>query len=255
MTQSICASANLDPSLVNASEDGVARDNLPSHSGSQRKRKRAILITAGDPPNYSPLAQAKSDTWALRALLMGIISSIGKNPHADLTLWSGTFQYLDDDIVVMMKDDKIDKKMWPRRDNIVSCHLWSITVQVIHTIGANQCIELQKLVKRSSPGDHLFVYCRCELQHSLTFTFHRLHTSVSGHGGQVECTHNTETDGFDECRAFFDFLHVVVHISRRYFWLQWQAHYRQCELHHLSGTTSWMTLFSGPSQVSGKKIA
>ena len=79
MTQSICASANLDPPLVNVSEDGVARDNVPSHSGSQSKRKRAVLITAGDPPNYSLLAQAKSDTWALKALL-SMTPSIGEKP-------------------------------------------------------------------------------------------------------------------------------------------------------------------------------
>ena len=67
---------------------------------------------------------------------------------------------------------------------------------------------------------------------------HRLHALVSGHGIQLECPHHTESDGYDECRKFFDFFHIIFTYSCRSVWLQWQANYRQCELHHLSGTTS-----------------
>ena len=91
--------------------DGIAQVKVP--------KKRALLITAGDVPNCPPLVQAKGDTWALKELLMGMTPVTRRTRY--LTFWLDTFHY--DDIVIMMKDEEIDKSLWPRRNNIVSCRL------------------------------------------------------------------------------------------------------------------------------------
>ncbi|KIM70628.1 hypothetical protein SCLCIDRAFT_1206763 [Scleroderma citrinum Foug A] len=135
MTRSMCAKRAPPSPVCNV----VTQDNLVATNGT--RRKRALLIAAGEVPGYPCLVQAKDDTWALRKLLM-------------------EREYLDDDIVVMMKDEKVDECLWPRRDNIRA--------------------QIQKFVGEASSGDHLFVY-------------------FSGHGTQIPCSHHTESDGYDEC--------------------------------------------------------
>ena len=49
--------------------DGIAQVKVPTHC---TQRKRALLITAEDVPDCPPLMQAKSDTWALNELLIGM---------------------------------------------------------------------------------------------------------------------------------------------------------------------------------------
>lgn len=70
MTRSMCAKRAPPSPVCNV----VTQDNLVATNGT--RRKRALLIAAGEVPDYPCLVQAKDDTWALRKLLIGITPAV-----------------------------------------------------------------------------------------------------------------------------------------------------------------------------------
>ena len=118
----------------------------------------------------------------------------------------------------MIKDEKVDKCLWPRRDNIVSFRLWLIRLdqpdRMYYSALKSRNLSERRLPATASSfivGVGTYIHLRPESHHDLRHP-------VSGHGTQISCIHHTESDGYDECMGLsFDFPHVASHVYTQVF--------------------------------------
>ncbi|KAG1845679.1 WD40-repeat-containing domain protein [Suillus subalutaceus] len=85
--------------------------------------------------------------------------------------------YLPENITIMMHHKSISPKLYPSRANILR--------------------EIDLMVRCTSPHDHLFFY-------------------YTGHGDQVTCKHNTESDGKDEAIITYTGKHIIDNVLKKH---------------------------------------